>query len=171
MADDGADERAAEAERSEVVDLCRDLIRIDTTNAGDDSGPGERKAAEYVAGLLEEVGIETRIYESDPGRASVLAQWGGQDARGDQGERQREEEPERLDQVGRARSVHERGVAQGHVDRVEAVGDVARHPDQPDERDRRGQPGRGTEPRGDPEHDEAVADRPEDVQDLSLIHI
>jgi len=74
-----ADERADEADRSEVVDLCRDLIRIDTTNAGDDSGPGERKAAEYVAGLLEEVGIETRIYESDPGRASVLAHWGGQE--------------------------------------------------------------------------------------------
>jgi len=85
MADEGADERAAEADRSEVVDLCRDLIRIDTTNAGDDSGPGERKAAEYVAGLLEEVGIETRIYESDPGRASVLAQWGGQGARDGQG--------------------------------------------------------------------------------------
>ncbi len=33
----------------EVVDLCRDLIRIDTTNYGDDSGPGERKAAEHVA--------------------------------------------------------------------------------------------------------------------------
>ena len=45
---------------AEVVDLCRDLIRIDTTNFGDDSGPGERKAAEYVAGLLEEVGIEAR---------------------------------------------------------------------------------------------------------------
>ena len=33
----------------EVVDICRDLIRIDTTNYGDGSGPGERKAAEYVA--------------------------------------------------------------------------------------------------------------------------
>ena len=52
---------------SEVVDLCRDLIRIDTSNFGDDSGPGERKAAEYVAGLLDEVGIESRLYESEPG--------------------------------------------------------------------------------------------------------
>ena len=50
----------------EVVDICRDLIRIDTTNDGSDDGPGERKAAEYVAGLLEEVGIETRLYESTP---------------------------------------------------------------------------------------------------------
>ena len=39
----------------EVVDLCRDLIRIDPTNFGDDSGPGERKAAEHVAALLDEV--------------------------------------------------------------------------------------------------------------------
>src|SRR5690349_16085676 len=31
------------AER-EVVDICRDLIAIDTSNYGDDSGPGERKA-------------------------------------------------------------------------------------------------------------------------------
>ena len=61
----------------EVVELCRDLIRIDTTNYGDMEGPGERKAAEYVAGLLDEVGVESRIYESEPGRASVVARWGG----------------------------------------------------------------------------------------------
>jgi len=63
---------------AEVVDLCRDLIRIDTSNFGDDSGPGERKAAEYVAALLEEVGIEARLYESHPSRTSVVATWGGQ---------------------------------------------------------------------------------------------
>src|SRR6478672_3685347 len=28
----------------EVVELCRDLIRIDTSNYGDEDGPGERKA-------------------------------------------------------------------------------------------------------------------------------
>ncbi|NPC96372.1 M20/M25/M40 family metallo-hydrolase [Nocardioides sp. zg-DK7169] len=62
---------------SEVVELCRDLIRIDTSNYGDDSGPGERKAAEMVATLLADVGIEPRIYESSPGRTSVMARWGG----------------------------------------------------------------------------------------------
>ena len=31
---------------AEVVDICRDLIRMDTSNYGDDSGPGERDAAE-----------------------------------------------------------------------------------------------------------------------------
>jgi acetylornithine deacetylase/succinyl-diaminopimelate desuccinylase-like protein len=61
----------------EVVDLCRDLIRIDTSNYGDEDGPGERKAAEYVAGLLDEVGITSELYESLPGRTSVVARWGG----------------------------------------------------------------------------------------------
>ena len=56
---------------NEVVDLCRDLIRIDTTNFGDDSGPGERKAAEYVAGVLDEVGIGARLHESATGRTSL----------------------------------------------------------------------------------------------------
>jgi acetylornithine deacetylase/succinyl-diaminopimelate desuccinylase-like protein len=60
----------------EVVDICRDLIRMDTSNFGDDSGPGERKAAEHVAALLDEVGIEARLFESEPGRTSVVAQWG-----------------------------------------------------------------------------------------------
>ena len=50
---------------------------MDTSNYGDDSGPGERKAAEYVATLLDEVGIESRLYESAPGRTSLVAHWGG----------------------------------------------------------------------------------------------
>jgi acetylornithine deacetylase/succinyl-diaminopimelate desuccinylase-like protein len=61
----------------EVVDICRDLIRLDTTNFGDGSGPGERKAAEHVATLLGEVGIESELFESEPGRTNVLARWGG----------------------------------------------------------------------------------------------
>src|SRR3954469_3089148 len=58
---------------AEVVDICRDLIRIDTTNFGDGSGPGERDAAEYVAGLLAEVGLEPDVFESQPRRAHVVA--------------------------------------------------------------------------------------------------
>lgn len=61
---------------AEVVELCRDLIRIDTSNFGDDSGPGERKAAEHVGALLDEVGITSEIFESEPGRASLVARWG-----------------------------------------------------------------------------------------------
>ncbi len=61
---------------SEVVELCRDQIRIDTSNYGDDSGPGERKAAEHVATLLDEVGIESTMVEETPGRTSLIAHWG-----------------------------------------------------------------------------------------------
>jgi acetylornithine deacetylase/succinyl-diaminopimelate desuccinylase-like protein len=63
----------------EVVSICSDLIRIDTTNPGDHSGPGERAAAEYVAGLLSEVGVEPVILESHPKRASVVARIPGED--------------------------------------------------------------------------------------------
>ncbi|MFD6417658.1 M20/M25/M40 family metallo-hydrolase [Streptomyces sp. NPDC060194] len=63
----------------EVVDLCRDLIRIDTSNYGDHSGPGERKAAEYIAEKLAEVGVESEIFESHPGRASLVARIEGED--------------------------------------------------------------------------------------------
>ncbi|NRQ50733.1 M20/M25/M40 family metallo-hydrolase [Aeromicrobium stalagmiti] len=65
---------------TEALEICRDLIRIDTSNFGDASGPGERKAAEYVAGSLAEVGIDSEIFESESGRASVVARWGNQDS-------------------------------------------------------------------------------------------
>ncbi|MGN6781630.1 MAG: M20/M25/M40 family metallo-hydrolase [Marmoricola sp.] len=62
---------------AEVVGICQDLIRIDTSNYGDVEGPGERKAAEHVAGLLDEVGIAAELLESEPGRTSLVARWGG----------------------------------------------------------------------------------------------
>jgi acetylornithine deacetylase/succinyl-diaminopimelate desuccinylase-like protein len=63
----------------EVVDLCRELIQIDTSNYGDHSGPGERRAAEYVAEKLAEVGLEAKIFESHKGRASTVARIEGED--------------------------------------------------------------------------------------------
>ncbi|MEV6029415.1 M20/M25/M40 family metallo-hydrolase [Streptomyces sp. NPDC052036] len=63
----------------EVVDLCRELIQIDTSNYGDHSGPGERRAAEYVAEKLAEVGLEPQIFESHKGRASTVARIEGED--------------------------------------------------------------------------------------------
>jgi len=64
----------------EVVDICRDLIRIDTTNTGDlATGKGERVAAEYVAAKLAEVGLEPTVVESAPGRTSVMARIVGAD--------------------------------------------------------------------------------------------
>jgi len=65
--------------RDEVVGICRDLIRIDTSNPGDHSGPGERLAAEHVAGLLSEAGLDPVILESHPKRASVVARIRGRD--------------------------------------------------------------------------------------------
>ncbi len=64
----------------EVVGICQDLIRIDTTNFGNNEGPGERAAAEHVAGLIEEVGLSADLYESDPGRANVVTRVEGSDA-------------------------------------------------------------------------------------------
>jgi acetylornithine deacetylase/succinyl-diaminopimelate desuccinylase-like protein len=69
----------AASAQEEVVALCSDLIRINTTNPGDNSGPGERAAAEHVAALLAEVGLEPAVLESHPGRASVVARIEGED--------------------------------------------------------------------------------------------
>jgi acetylornithine deacetylase/succinyl-diaminopimelate desuccinylase-like protein len=60
---------------AEVVQLCQELIRIDTSNFGSDPGPGERDAAERVAELLDEVGIESQLMEPEPRRTSVVARW------------------------------------------------------------------------------------------------
>jgi acetylornithine deacetylase/succinyl-diaminopimelate desuccinylase-like protein len=68
---------------AEVVDLCSDLIRFDTTNYGNGRSEGERVAAEYVAAKLDEVGIESTIYESEPGRATLVAHWEGEDTSAD----------------------------------------------------------------------------------------
>jgi acetylornithine deacetylase/succinyl-diaminopimelate desuccinylase-like protein len=76
---DTADKARGVTGEDEVVDLCRDLIRFDTSNYGDHSGPGERAAAEYVAEKLAEVGLEPRIFESHPGRASTVARIEGED--------------------------------------------------------------------------------------------
>ena len=63
----------------EVVRICRDLIRIDTSNYGDGSGPGEAEAAAYVVEQLREVGLEPQTFESDPGRVSVAVRIPGAD--------------------------------------------------------------------------------------------
>ena len=72
-------ESATTSPVDEVVRLCRDLIRIDSTNYGDGSGPGEREAAEYVVAQLREVGLEPTVIESDPGRTSVVVRVEGED--------------------------------------------------------------------------------------------
>ncbi len=68
------------APEDEVTRLAQELIRIDSTNYGDGSGPGEREAAEYVMGQLTEVGLDPTYVESAPGRASVVVRVEGQDS-------------------------------------------------------------------------------------------
>jgi acetylornithine deacetylase/succinyl-diaminopimelate desuccinylase-like protein len=69
------------AAEDEVVDLCAELIRIDTTNTGDPATvTGEREAADYVAGKLIEVGFEIERVESGaPRRDNVFARLKGAD--------------------------------------------------------------------------------------------
>lgn len=64
---------------TEVAEICSNLIGIDTANPG----TGERPAAEYVAGLLDEVGIEPTVFESAPRRTSVVARIPGDGGTGD----------------------------------------------------------------------------------------
>ncbi len=72
-------EDAATAAEDDVARICADLIRIESVNYGDGSGPGERKAAEYVMEQLTEVGLDPVLVESEPGRASVMVRLEGSD--------------------------------------------------------------------------------------------
>ncbi|WP_198680916.1 M20/M25/M40 family metallo-hydrolase [Lentzea terrae] len=65
----------------EAITLVSELIRIDTTNTGDPATlVGERKAAEWVAEKLSEVGYETTYVESGAkGRGNVIARLAGAD--------------------------------------------------------------------------------------------
>ena len=67
----------------ETVEICRKLIRIDTSNYGCGDARGERRAAEYVAGLIEEAGLTATLLESAPGRANVFARLEGTDPSAD----------------------------------------------------------------------------------------
>jgi acetylornithine deacetylase/succinyl-diaminopimelate desuccinylase-like protein len=75
-----ADPRPASTAEQEVAGLCRDLLRIDTSNYGDGSGPGERAAAEHVMALLHEVGLAPELVESEPGRSTVVVRVEGDPA-------------------------------------------------------------------------------------------
>src|SRR3982750_2688000 len=69
-----------ETAADEVAGICRDLLRIDTTNTGDpDTTVGERVAAEYVAAKLDEAGISYEMHESAPRRANLIARIPGAD--------------------------------------------------------------------------------------------
>jgi acetylornithine deacetylase/succinyl-diaminopimelate desuccinylase-like protein len=62
-----------EAAERDAVTLLQQLIRIDTSNP-----PGnELEAANFLATVFEKAGIEARVHESEPGRASVQARLPG----------------------------------------------------------------------------------------------
>jgi acetylornithine deacetylase/succinyl-diaminopimelate desuccinylase-like protein len=63
----------------EAVTILRDLIRCESVNDGTGRGKGEREAAEHVAGLLAEVGLEPVVLESAQNRTSVVARVEGTD--------------------------------------------------------------------------------------------
>ncbi len=66
---------AATTAQDEVTDLLVELIRINTSNP---THP-ERPAAEWVAAKLDDVGLASEIFESEPGRASLVSRVEGED--------------------------------------------------------------------------------------------
>ena len=65
---------------SRTATIARDLIRIDTTNFGEGKSVGETEAAEYVAAKLTAMGLKPELFDSAPGRTSVVARVAGADA-------------------------------------------------------------------------------------------
>lgn len=63
----------------EAIRICQELIRIPSVNYGEGKGD-ESAVAAYVVASLAEVGIESKIYESAPNRANVIARISGSDS-------------------------------------------------------------------------------------------
>ena len=55
-----------------VVEICSELIRIDTTNLGKSGSRGELAAASYVRDLLRGAGFDPVLLESAPTRANLV---------------------------------------------------------------------------------------------------
>jgi acetylornithine deacetylase/succinyl-diaminopimelate desuccinylase-like protein len=63
--------------------IARDLIRFDTTNYGAGRSNGEADAAAYLEARLAALGLQPQLFESEPGRVSVVARVEGRNAGGD----------------------------------------------------------------------------------------
>jgi acetylornithine deacetylase/succinyl-diaminopimelate desuccinylase-like protein len=59
--------------------IARDLIRFETVNWGGGRSNGETEAAEYVAAELTRLGLTPQLFESEPGRTSLVARVEGAD--------------------------------------------------------------------------------------------
>lgn len=70
----------AAIDTSTVAELCAELIRIDTSNFGDDPRTmPERPAADFVVDFLKGYGYDPVLIESKPGRANVILRVDGED--------------------------------------------------------------------------------------------
>ncbi len=63
-----------------TAEIARDLIRFDTTNYGEGRSNGETDAAEYVEARLRGLGLVPQVFDSAPGRTSVVARVKGRDS-------------------------------------------------------------------------------------------
>ena len=57
---------------SRTATLARDLVRFPSVNWGAGRSDGEAEAAGYVESVLQGMGLQTRLFEPEPGRVSVL---------------------------------------------------------------------------------------------------
>jgi acetylornithine deacetylase/succinyl-diaminopimelate desuccinylase-like protein len=64
---------------ADLVAIRTTLVRFDTTNYGDGKSNGEREAAEWVAGQLQDAGYLPAVIEAEPGRASTVVRIAGRD--------------------------------------------------------------------------------------------
>ncbi|TFB97218.1 M20/M25/M40 family metallo-hydrolase [Cryobacterium sp. HLT2-28] len=75
-----AENTPADARLDLTAEIARDLIRFDTTNYGEGRSNGETDAAEYVAANLRALGLAPQLFDSEPGRTSVVARVPGRDS-------------------------------------------------------------------------------------------
>ncbi len=67
-------------DRSELVELTRDLIRIPSVYQPE-TGEGEEKVAGFVGRRLQEIGLEVKVEEVTPGRPNVMAVLNGDEGK------------------------------------------------------------------------------------------
>ncbi|MEY2849018.1 MAG: hypothetical protein RI885_1684 [Actinomycetota bacterium] len=71
---------SASDDLAETAVIARDLIRFDTTNYGQGRSNGESEAAQYLEARLSSIGLRPRLYESEPGRVTVVTRIEGADS-------------------------------------------------------------------------------------------
>ena len=64
---------------SATARIARDLIRFDTSNWGGGTANSETEAAHYVEAELQAIGLAPQLFDSEPGRTSVVARVPGTD--------------------------------------------------------------------------------------------